>query len=200
MKKIKSTWNKLTKGEKILSIILVVLITCITVSCCSNPDKVEEGYEKGLSDSKQEQQKEEPAVEDKSEPEEESESNDVDNNNEDEYIQSEETNNDESEYDVESVDNLALTILRENFNYSSYDVDVNTTNKTVNVKVLSYDIDTSQLSKSQREYALYNSDLPSSFDGLANTMQEFYGKAGYDVNVKIKLYDVNGTLIYTARS
>lgn len=199
MKKIKSTWNKLTKGEKILSIILVVLITCITVASCSNPDKVEEGYEKGLSDSKQEQQKEEPAVEDKSEPEEDSEPKPELGDTEDEYVPPKEAANDK-EYSIEDVDKLALAVFKENFDSSSYDVSVKTVNKTVYATIIGYDLDVSQLTKSQINYLLQQSDIPSSFGGLADSMEEFYNKAGFSVDVVIELYDTNTILVYTARS
>lgn len=199
MNKIKEKWNKFTKAQKVLAIIIGILIVCVIMASCSNPDKVEEGYEKGSSNTKQEQQKEEPTVEDKSEPEEDSEPEPESSDAEDEYVPPKEAANDK-EYSIEDVDDLALTIFEENFDSSSSDVSVKTVNKTVYVTIIGYDLDVSQLTKSQINYLLQQSDIPSSFGGLADSMEEFYNKAGFDVDVVIELYDTNTILVYTARS
>ncbi len=199
MNKIKEKWNKFTKAQKVLAIIIGILIVCVIMASCSNPDKVEEGYEKGSSNTKQEQQKEEPTVEDKSEPEEDSEPEPELGDAGDEYVSPKEVANDK-EYSIEDVDKLALTIFEENFDSSSNDVSVKTVNKTVYVTIIGYDLDVSQLTKSQINYLLQQSDIPSSFGGLADSMEEFYNKAGFDVDVVIELYDTNTILVYTARS
>ena len=143
--------------------------------------------------------KKEPAVEDKSEPEEDSEPEPESSDAEDEYVPPKEAANDK-EYSIEDVDELALTIFEENFDSSSRDVSVKTVNKTVYVTIIGYDLDVSQLTKSQINYLLQQSDIPSSFGGLADSMEEFYNKAGFDVDVVIELYDTNTILVYTARS
>ena len=197
MNKIKNKWNKFTKAQKILTIIIGAFIVCIIMASCSNPSSTTDNSSNDQSNTKQEQQKEKPAVEDKSEPEEDPEPELGDTG--DEYVPPKEAANDK-EYSIEDVDKLALTIFEENFDSSSSDVSVKTVNKTVYVTIIGYDLDVSQLTKSQINYLLQQSDIPSSFGGLADSMEEFYNKAGFDVNVVIELYDTNTILVYTARS
>lgn len=199
MKKIKEKWNKFTKSQKILAIIVGAFIVCIIMASCSNPSSTTDNSSNDQSNTKQEQQKEEPTVEDKSEPEEDPEPEPELGDTGDEYVSPKEAANDK-EYSIEDVDKLALTIFEENFDSSSSDVSVKTVNKTVYVTIIGYDLDVSQLTKSQINYLLQQSDIPSSFGGLADSMEEFYNKAGFDVNVVIELYDTNTILVYTARS
>lgn len=199
MKKIKEKWNKFTKSQKVLAIIVGAFIVCIIMASCSSPSSTTDNSSNDQSNTKQEQQKKEPAVEDKSEPEEDSEPEPESSDAEDEYVPPKEAANDK-EYSIEDVDELALTIFEENFDSSSSDVSVKTVNKTVYVTIIGYDLDVSQLTKSQINYLLQQSDIPSSFGGLADSMEEFYNKAGFDVDVVIELYDTNTILVYTARS
>lgn len=199
MKKIKEKWSKFTKSQKVLAIIVGALIVCIIMASCSNPSSTTDSSSNDRSNTKQEQQKEEPATEDKSEPEEDPEPEPELGDAGDEYVPPKEAANDKK-YSIEDVDKLALTIFEENFDSSSNDVSVKTINKTVYVTIIGYDLDVSQLTKSQINYLLQESDMPSSFGGLADSMEEFYNKAGFDVNVVIELYDTNTILVYTARS
>lgn len=199
MNKIKEKWNKFTKSQKVLAIIIGAFIVCIIMASCSNSSSTTDNSSNDQSNTKQEQQKKEPAVEDKSEPEEDSEPEPESSDAEDEYVPPKEAANDK-EYSIEDVDKLALTIFEENFDSSSNDVSVKTVNKTVYVTIIGYDLDVSQLTKSQINYLLQQSDIPSSFGGLADSMEEFYNKAGFDVDVVIELYDTNTILVYTARS
>lgn len=199
MKKIKEKWSKFTKSQKVLAIIVGALIVCIIMASCSNPSSTTDSSSNDRSNTKQEQQKEEPATEDKSEPEEDPEPEPELGDAGDEYVPPKEAANDK-EYSIEDVDKLALTIFEENFDSSSNDVSVKTVNKTVYVTIIGYDLDVSQLTKSQINYLLQESDIPSSFGGLADSMEEFYNKAGFDVDVVIELYDTNTILVYTARS
>ena len=199
MKKIKEKWSKFTKSQKVLAIIVGALIVCIIMASCSNPSSTTDSSSNDRSNTKQEQQKEEPATEDKSEPEEDPEPEPELGDAGDEYVPPKEAANDKK-YSIEDVDKLALTIFEENFDSSSNDVSVKTVNKTVYVTIIGYDLDVSQLTKSQINYLLQESDIPSSFGGLADSMEEFYNKAGFDVNVVIELYDTNTILVYTARS
>ena len=199
MKKIKEKWNKFTKSQKVLAIIVGAFIVCIIMASCISPSSTTDSSSNDRSNTKQEQQKEKPAVEDKSEPEEDPEPEPELGDAGDEYVSPKEVANDK-EYSIEDVDKLALTIFEENFDSSSNDVSVKTVNKTVYVTIIGYDLDVSQLTKSQINYLLQQSDIPSSFGGLADSMEEFYNKAGFDVDVVIELYDTNTILVYTARS
>lgn len=199
MKKIKEKWNKFTKSQKVLAIIVGAFIVCIIMASCSSPSSTTDSSSNDRSNTKQEQQKEKPAVEDKSEPEEDPEPEPELGDAGDEYVSPKEVANDK-EYSIEDVDKLALTIFEENFDSSSNDVSVKTVNKTVYVTIIGYDLDVSQLTKSQINYLLQQSDIPSSFGGLADSMEEFYNKAGFDVDIVIELYDTNTILVYTARS
>lgn len=199
MNKIKEKWSKFTKAQKILAIIIGVLVVCIIMASCSNPSSTTDSSSDDQSNTKQEQQREEPATENKSEPEEDSEPKPELGDTEDEYVSPKEAANDK-EYSIEDVDKLALAVFKENFDSSSYDVSVKTVNKTVYATIIGYDLDVSQLTKSQINYLLQQSDIPSSFGGLADSMEEFYNKAGFDVDVVIELYDTNTILVYTARS
>lgn len=199
MKKIKEKWNKFTKSQKVLAIIVGAFIVYVIMASCGNPSSTTDSSSNDRSNTKQEQQKEKPAVEDKSEPEEDPEPEPELGDAGDEYVSPKEVANDK-EYSIEDVDKLALTIFEENFDSSSNDVSVKTVNKTVYVTIIGYDLDVSQLTKSQTNYLLQQSDIPSSFGGLADSMEEFYNKAGFDVDVVIELYDTNTILVYTARS
>lgn len=199
MNKIKEKWSKFTKTQKILTIIIGVLVVCIIMASCSNPSSTTDSSGDDQSNTKQEQQREEPAVENKSEPEEDSKPEPELGDTGDEYVSPKEAANDK-EYSIEDVDKLALAVFKENFDSNSYDVGVKTVNKTVYATIIGYDLDVSQLTKSQISYLLQQSDIPSSFGGLADSMEEFYNKAGFDVDVVIELYDTNTILVYTAKS
>ena len=186
MNKIKEKWNKFTKAQKVLAIIIGVLIVCVIMASCSNPDKVEEGYEKGSSNTKQEQQKEEPAVEDKSK----SEPNDTG----DEYVPPKEAANDK-EYSIEHMDQTVLSIFRNSYDPSSYDVSIDTNNGVTNIKIVAYDIDLSGLTQDQIDYALSCTNLHETNEKLVESVKTAYNNAGYDVNVSLKTYDVNGILV-----
>lgn len=194
MKKIKEKWNKFTKSQKILAIIVGAFIVCIIMASCSNPDKLEEGYEKGSSNTKQEQQKEEPAVEDKSEPEEDSEPEPELGDAGDEYVPPKEAANDK-EYSIEDMDQTVLSIFRENYDPSSYDVSIGTNNGVTNIKIIAYDIDLSGFTQDQIDYALSSTNLHETNEELVESVKTAYNNVGYDVNVSLKTYDVNGTLI-----
>ena len=197
MNKIKERWSKFSKSQKILAILIGICIIAVIAASCSGPSSNESSDDQ--SNIKQEEQIEEPAVEDKSEPienpEPEPELGDV----EDEYASPNEVASSKS-YSLETVDTLALSLFREYFESDSYNVTLKTTNSVVSINIIGYELDTSSLSKDQIEYGLYKANIPSTFDNLAYNVEEFYNKAGYDVSVKIKLYDTNGVLLYTARS
>ena len=201
------------KNHKVLSGVIGVLLVIILVSSCSNEeaeeyvgDKTQEkeysiyepekdGYisdSDGYNDYSEEEDKnveekkedEEVAEEQKEEAEE-----DVDtyvNNNPNPSVASLDTVNEAVEYIYES-----------NFTYSQgYRVDLDVNGNQVNVVILCTQLDSSGLSDSEMEYALIQSGLPTAFDGLATQTRDVYAESGYDMSVNIKLYDVNGTLIY----
>lgn len=201
------------KNHKVLSGVIGVLLVLILASSCSNEDTEEyvedktqekeysiyepekDGYisdSDGYNDYSEEEDKN---VEEKKEDEEvakepkEEAEEDVDtyvNNNPNPSVASLDTVNEAVEYIYES-----------NFTYSQgYRVDLDINGNQVNVVILCTQLDSSGLSDSEMEYALIQSGLPTAFDGLATQTRDVYAESGYDMSVNIKLYDVNGTLIY----
>ena len=201
------------KNHKVLSGVIGVLLVLILASSCSNEDTEEyvedktqekeysiyepekDGYisdSDGYNDYSEEEDKN---VEEKKEDEEvakepkEEAEEDVDtyvNNNPNPSVASLDTVNEAVEYIYES-----------NFTYSQgYRVDLDINGNQVNVVILCTQLDSSGLSDSEMEYALIQSGLPTAFDGLATQTRDVYAESGYNMSVNIKLYDVNGTLIY----
>ena len=194
MKKIKEKWNKFTKSQKVLAIIVGAFIVCIIMASCSNSSSTTDNSSNDQSNTKQEQQKEKPAVEDKSEPEEDSEPEPELGDAEDEYIPPKEAASDK-EYSIEDMDQTVLSIFRENYDPSSYDVSIDTNNGVTNIKIIAYDIDLSGFTQDQIDYALSSTNLHETNEKLVESVKTAYNNAGYDVNVSLKTCDVNGTLI-----
>lgn len=192
MKKIKEKWNKFTKSQKILAIIVGAFIVCIIMASCSNPSSTTDNSSSDQSNTKQEQQKEEPAIEDKSEPEEDPEPELGDTG--DEYVSPKEAANDK-EYSIEDMDQTVLSIFRNSYDPSSYDVSIDTNNGVTNIKIIAYDLDVSQLTQDQIDYALSCTNAHETSEKLVESVKNAYSNAGYDINVSLKTYDVNGILV-----
>lgn len=194
MNKIKEKWNKFTKSQKVLAIIIGAFIVCIIMASCSNPSSTTDNSSNDQSNTKQEQQKEEPAVEDKSEPEEDSEPEPELGDTGDEYVSPKEAANDK-EYSIEDMDQTVLSIFKNSYDPSLYDVSIDTNNGVTNIKIIAYDLDVSQLTQDQIDYALSCTNAHETSEKLAESVKNAYNNAGYDINVSLKTYDVNGILV-----
>lgn len=194
MKKIKEKWSKFTKSQKVLAIIVGALIVCIIMASCSNPSSTTDSSSNDRSNTKQEQQKEEPATEDKSEPEEDPEPEPELGDAGDEYVPPKEAANDK-EYSIKDMDQTVLSIFKNNYDPSSFDVSIDTNNGVTNIKIVAYDIDLSGLTQDQIDYALSCTNLHETNEELVESVKTAYNNAGYDVNVSLKTYDINGILI-----
>lgn len=164
------------------------------MASCSNPSSTTDNSSNDQSNTKQEQQKEEPAVEDKSEPEEDPEPEPELGDAGDEYVSPKEVANDK-EYSIEDMDQTVLSIFRNSYDPSSYDVSIDTNNGVTNIKIIAYDLDVSQLTQDQIDYALSCTNVHETSEKLVESVKNAYNNAGYDINVSLKTYDVNGILV-----
>ena len=109
-------------------------------------------------------------------------------------------NPDPSYNDMSVVDETVESILHSNYSSNSYDVALRNDNGEVKIVIIAKDINLSGVSEAEKEYAMSQSNIIGTYDDLAETVKNVYKEAGFDVSVKIGLFDVNVEEIYIANA
>ena len=109
-------------------------------------------------------------------------------------------NPDPSYNDMSVVDETVESILHSNYSSNSYDVALRNDNGEVKIVIIAKDINLSGVSEAEKEYAMSQSNIIGTYDNLAETVKNVYKEAGFDVSVKIGLFDVNVEEIYIANA
>lgn len=159
--------------NKKLIVGVVAGVVILTVAC--NMDSAKEGYEDAKEEVKQEEVVQEPEV--KEEPK--------------------EVVGEQVPVDIDTVNNTVLQILKENFAAPTYDVGLIEQDGTICINVLSYDLDSTGLTKEQIQYSIDQANIDSTFTGLADSIKNVYSTAGYNVTIMMGISDCNGNLVYT---
>ena len=204
-------YNKI-KGNKIESNLWKLLIAfglSFVIGICFYPiddteveDKDITTQEEQVEDEDSQDSKVEDNTEDKEvveEPKEETEESKdtTEDENIDGYVND---NPDPSYNDMSVVDETVESILHSNYSSNSYDVALRNDNGEVKIVIIAKDINLSGVSEAEKEYAMSQSNIIGTYDDLAETVKNVYKEAGFDVSVKIGLFDVNVEEIYIANA
>ena len=204
-------YNKI-KGNKIESNLWKLLIAfglSFVIGICFYPiddteveDKDITTQEEQVEDEDSQDSKVEDNTEDKEvveEPKEETEEpkDTTEDENIDGYVND---NPDPSYNDMSVVDETVESILHSNYSSNSYDVALRNDNGEVKIVIIAKDINLSGVSEAEKEYAMSQSNIIGTYDDLAETVKNVYKEAGFDVSVKIGLFDVNVEEIYIANA